>query len=292
MNDRIMNGIDCIDDSLIEEAMNYRRTRKPIYIAAGAAAAVMLIGTGFLLGTNYMQQYIASYSPPTTDGDTARAEDELTGAIPDEDGLTFGGVWDNGELNDSPIIIKSEPFTEEEAEKCVSANRSFIASSLWSDMESVLDRWDVNSDDVEFKVSTVPFYHIKATDINTLDGGFPIFPVFFGHDNTLVAFFEPYKADGELSMQISYSGPRHVKLNNVLHEYPDSAVAFVYCQGMDIAVTPDNKIYVIGGGDAIDVPDDIDIYSIYAGEYNTFCLSDIFENEQYITVRKEDVYEE
>ena len=39
MNDRIMNGIDSIDDSLIEEAMNYRRTRKPIYIAAGAAAA-------------------------------------------------------------------------------------------------------------------------------------------------------------------------------------------------------------------------------------------------------------
>ena len=79
MNDRIMNGIDSIDDSLIEEAMNYRRTRKPIYIAAGAAAAVMLIGTGFLLGTNYMQQYIASYSPPTEDGDTAQPDDSYSG---------------------------------------------------------------------------------------------------------------------------------------------------------------------------------------------------------------------
>ncbi|MBQ9384623.1 MAG: hypothetical protein IJT87_10360 [Ruminiclostridium sp.] len=293
MNDRIMNGIDCIDDSLIEEAMNYRRTRKPIYFAAGAAAAVMLIGTGFLLGTNYMQQYIASYSPPTADGNAAQTEDEPSGAAPDEaeyasstapaGGMTpelttvapTGGGWDTGELCTAEVVPTGEPLTDAEATEYLESCGSRLAQCLL--IEDGLPS--------EVMISRVGFCMVYAYgDRNEAYLTSKFFPVIV--DGKIKALIELIKYEGELIDQGYFGGSKWDTINNAFSEHPGESFAFVRCGFLDeLMIAPDGTAYQINYDSGAADRADFDLYSVYATEYNTFNLSEVIENGQYITVK-------
>ncbi len=310
MNDRIMNGIDCIDDSLIEEAMNYKRSRKPIYIAAGAAAAVMLIGTGFLLGTNYMQQYIASYSPPTADGYTAQAEDELSGAVSGEndgyvpDGglpaittapasggsgfserttvapggpgtVPAGGARGTGELCTAEVVPTGEPFTDEETTQFLESYGSDWARSL-------LIEGDLPS---EALISTVGFSRVYAYgDRNEVYLNDKFFPVIV--DGKIRACLELFRYEGDILPQGMFGGSRWDTINNAISEHPGETFAIVCCGFLDeLMIAPDGTAYQINYDSGAADRADFDLYSVYATEYNTFNLSEVIENGQYITVK-------
>ena len=218
------------------------------------------------------------------------APEELSGAAPDGESLKFGDVWDEGEFSDSGLTYVGTPFTEEEIEACFDKYLQTFISDLWSDYDSVTEYLEIKPDDPEIRVSKKGYCHIKATDTNTLDFDFMNFPVFIGE--YVVADITMFRAEGENLIQIGFGGTGSKNISRIFAEYSDSDIGFVYCRGMEIAVTQDGKAHVLGGGKSINVPDDLDLYSVYATEYNTFNFSEVLENEQYITLRKEDVYEQ
>ncbi len=265
MNDRIMNGIDCIDDSLIEEAMNYRRTRKPIYIAAGAAAAVMLIGTGFLLGTNYMQQYIASYSPPTADGDTAQPDESYSG------GDTKYG--DDGKiiLSDADVSFTGTVITADEIKAFIEREKVNIASFIRLETPGA---GDIN-------ISLVGYSHLQ-TDDNTVSLDFVTLPVFT--DSKIIGEVTLFRYDGEIHCTPSAGGTGWAMKTKMFSENPDKKIAFVYCgQYMELMIAPDNTIYNMWDGET-PLDDVSDRYAKYATEYNTFSFSKMIADKNYVTV--------
>ncbi len=265
MNEWIMNGIDSIDDSLIEEAISYKRSRKPIYIAAGAAAAVMLIGTGFLLGTNYMQQYIASYSPPTADGDTARTDDSYSG------GDTKYG--DDGKiiLSDADVSFTGTAITADEIKEIIEREKVYLASFIRLETPGA---GDIN-------ISLVGYSHLQ-TDNNTVSLDFVTLPVFT--EDRLIGEVTLFRYDGEIHCSPAAGGPGWAVKTEIFNKNPDKELAFVYVgQVSEYMIAPDSTIYGMWEGDSpLDtVPD---CYTKYATEYNTFSFSKMIADKKYVTV--------
>lgn len=265
VNEWIINGIDSIDDSLIEEAMNYKRTRKPIYIAAGAAAAVMLIGTGFLLGTNYMQQYIASYSPPTEDGDTEQPDDSYSG------GDTKYG--DDGKiiLSDADVSFTGTEINAEEIKEIIEREKVHIASVIRFETP---DAGDIN-------ISLVGYSHLQ-TDDNTVSLDFVTLPVFT--DDRLIGEVTLFRYDGEIHCSPAAGGSGWAAKTEIFNQNPDEELAFVYVgQFSEYMIAPDNTVYGMWEGESPldDVPD---CYTKYATEHNTFSFNKMIADKNYVTV--------
>ncbi len=307
MNEWIMNGIDSIDDSMIVEAMNYKRNRKPIYLAAGAAAAVLLVGTGFLLGTNYMQQYIASYSPPTADGGTSQTNsdmpsgDVLDGDVPDgvpaittasptggTPGLTTeaptgvgagdvfngGDGWGTGELNTALPVLTGDPLTEEEITEYLERyGRDLVQSVLIEDGLPA-----------EAMISTVGFCQVYAYgDRNEVYLTSRFYPIIVNGE--VKACLEMFRFNGEIFPQGLFGGSRWDTVNRAFSEHPGETFAFVRCGFLDeLMIAQDGTAYQLNYDSGAADRADFDLYSVYATEYNTFNLSEVLENGQYIKV--------
>lgn len=314
MNEWIMNGIDSIDDGMIEEAMNYKQTRKPLYIAAGAAAAIMLIGTGFLLGTNYMSQLTPDIYAPIAGGDTAQTEDEPSGAVNTDidgdvpDGAQYasttapevyvkpelttevptgvvkpelttvaptGAGWDTGELCTAEVVPTGDPLTEEEATEYLERNGSGLAQSLL--IEDGMPS--------EALVSTAGYCMVYAySDRNEAYLASKFFPVIV--DGKIKALIELSKYEGEIHPQGMFGGSRWDTINKAIAEHPGESFAFVRCGFLDeLMIAPDGTAYQINYDSGAADRAEFDLYSVYATEYNTFNLSEVLENGQYITVK-------
>lgn len=264
MNDRIMNGIDSIDDSLIEEAMNYRRTRKPIYIAAGAAAAVAVISAVAL--------------------SSITMHEELTGAVPDGDPAVTvaGGGKDTTVLSDNEISFTGEAPTDDELREYIEKNKNIFALLVMSETKDITG--DIN-------ISLAGHSYLKTSD-NTVALDNITYPIFA--DDSVIAEVTLFKVNGELLYTLSAGGGMRLdRINKALSEHPGEEFVFLYTGvNSEYMISPDNTIYDIRSISEVPLHSHDDWYNKYYTEHNTFNFSEVLENKQYITVRKEDVYEE
>ncbi|MBO6232042.1 MAG: hypothetical protein J6O50_15895 [Ruminiclostridium sp.] len=259
MNDFIVKGIDGIDDSLIEEAMNYKRTRKPIYIAAGAVAAIAVFSAVML---NILR--ITEPTVPTVDGG-AQTDDSYSGG-----GTNYG---EDGKiiLSDAKVSFTGTAITAEEIREIIEREKVTIASFIRHETPGA---GDIN-------ISLVGYSHLQ-TDNNTISLDFVTLPVFT--EDRLIGEVTLFRYDGEIHYSPAAGGPGWEVKTGIFDQNPDSELAFVYVgQLSEYMIAPDNTVYGMWEGESPldDVPD---CYTKYATEYNTFSFNKMIADKNYVTV--------
>lgn len=272
MNEAIINAIDNIDDNMVEEAITYRRSRKPLYIGLGTAAAVVLVGTGVLLGVKIMQPAIVSSVPPVVAG----------GADVPEEGDTFGGavVGDGGNilpLSDAEITYTGTAITADEVRELIEREKVNMASFIRLETPGA---GDIN-------ISLDGYTHLRADD-NTVSLDYMTLPV-FTDDEEIIGEVTLFRYDGELHCTPAAGGNGWQAKTKVFAVEPDRELAFVYfgvCG--ELVISPDDAVYNLNGYEdsgAVEAFDGVtDRYAKYATEYNTFCFSKMIAEKNYVTV--------
>ena len=259
MNEWIMNGIDSIDDSLIEEAISYKRSRKPIYIAAGAVAAIAVFSAVML---NIPR--ITEPTVPTVDGG-AQTDDSYSGG-----GTNYG---EDGKiiLSDAKVSFTGTAITAEEIREIIEREKVYLASFIRLETQGA---GNIN-------ISLVGYSHLQ-TDNNTVSLDFVTLPVFT--DDRLIGEVTLFRYDGEIHCSPAAGGPGWAVKTEIFNKNPDKELAFVYVgQVSEYMIAPDSTIYGMWEGDSpLDtVPD---CYTKYATEYNTFSFSKMIADKNYVTV--------
>lgn len=260
MNEWIMNGIDSIDDSIIEEAISYKRTRKPIYFAAGAVAAIAVISAVLLNLPHYTEPTI-----PTVDGGAAQTDDSYSGG-----GTKYG---DDGKiiLSDADISFTGTAITADEINEIIEREKVHIASVIRLETPGA----------GEINISLVGYSHLQ-TDNNTVSLDFVTLPVFT--DDRLIGEVTLFRYDGEIHCSPAAGGPGWEVKTGIFDQNPDEELAFVYVgQFSEYMIAPDNTVYGMWDDDSPldDIPE---CYAKYATEYNTFSFNKMIADKNYVTV--------
>jgi len=260
MNEWVMNGIDSIDDSIIEEAISYKRTRKPIYFAAGAVAAIAVISAVLLNLQSYTEPTI-----PTVDGGAAQTDDSYSGG-----GTKYG---DDGKiiLSDADISFTGTAITADEINEIIEREKVHIASVIRLETPGA----------GEINISLVGYSHLQ-TDNNTVSLDFVTLPVFT--DDRLIGEVTLFRYDGEIHCSPAAGGSGWAAKTEIFNQNPDEELAFVYVgQFSEYMIAPDNTVYGMWEGESPldDVPD---CYTKYATEYNTFSFGRMIADKNYVTV--------
>ena len=260
MNERLYKAIDGINDELIEEAAAFKRRpySKPLYLALGAAAAVALISFAVL---NIPREPVLPL-----DGDLAQTTTR-TGEIK-------SGGEGFGDFNPAPVTTSGEPFTAQEIMDYITVHAFEIAQMIRFDTPGV------NS----FRICTKGWCHVAAlTDRNEMKLDFIELPILSG--DRIVANVTLFRYEGEIVSSTGAGGVGWDYLNRPFIDYPDSDIAFVYYGfNGEAAITPDGHIYRMFDNIVGENNTGFDIYGVYAAGYNTFNLSEVLENKDYIEV--------
>jgi len=273
MNEWVMNGIDSIDDSIIEEAINYRRSRKPLYIGLGAAAAVvLLVGAGFLWGTNYMSQLTPDIYAPIAGGADEQDGEIYSGAFVGSDGDDGGFI-----PSDAEITYTGTAITAEEIREITEREKVTIASFIRLETPGA---GDIN-------ISLSGYTHLRADD-NTVSLDYVTLPV-FTNDKEIIGEVTLFRYDGELHCSPAAGGNGWQAKTKVFAVDPDSKLAFVYFGSCgELIISPEDTVYYLNGYEdngAVAAFDSVsDRYAKYATEYNTFSFGRMIADKNYVTV--------
>ena len=135
------------------------------------------------------------------------------------------------------------------------------------------------SGDISIAVSGYNYLQINDNSV-ALDS--VTLPVFSG--DRIIGEVLLFSYDGELHYSVLAGGTRWDTLNVIWSENPGKKMAFLYIgQFIELAVSPDNKIYDMRGeGEGLDKYDIT--YRKYAIGSNTYSLSDIIKDKKYVSV--------
>ena len=110
-------------------------------------------------------------------------------------------------------------------------------------------------------------------------------PVFTA-DNRIVGEVQLFRVDGEVHYSVAAGGPSWDRLTDIIAEHQGEKLAFVYVGSLIVdVIAPDNTVYPRLENSATGLDGVTSAFDDYAKQENTFCLAEIVENKQYVTVK-------
>jgi len=109
-------------------------------------------------------------------------------------------------------------------------------------------------------------------------------------DDEIVGSVSLFKSDGKIRFTTAAHGETFARLTNALKDNPDSELAFFYV-GLykEFALTPDNKVYQITSPVSLPLEEDVDYYSEFKTEYNTYSWKILNDENNFISVDVSDL---
>lgn len=262
MNAQFLNdAINLVDDDLISEAYFSAKRIKPFsaYKFFAIASTFLLVLTAVIIGVK------GNNNP----------EAELTTVGSDQFGgdVSFSGICDNG------IVYESSPYSDEEIMNFIEKNKEILAGNFALEYQ-IFDK--------PIKIAVKGYSPVYLGDSNKLILDNLILPVMI--DDEIVGSVSLFKSDGKIRFTTAAHGETFARLTNALKDNPDSELAFFYV-GLykEFALTPDNKVYQITSPVSLPLEEDVDYYSEFKTEYNTYSWKILNDENNFISVDVSDL---
>ena len=254
------NAVNGIRPELIEEAADITLAPgKPVYKFAAVAAVLALC----VAGGTFAISHISRTAEPEISN--IGGNDLYGGNAGDP---IYGNEFSISVPNGKPEI-KGTPFTDEEISAFIEENKNIIACTVSAEYQKFGE---------EIQIFTKGYYHAVLGEINCVDLDYLTLPICI--DNRIIANMEVTRYNGELLYNINAGGDKWDVMNEAL-EYSDD-IAFVFGGfSNEAAIAPDNTVFEI----TYDAKSTLTLgYDLLATEYNTFSLSELNDENNYITV--------
>lgn len=244
-SDKLLDAIGMLDDDLILDA---RKGRQAVDIPwkqiLAAAALVAVFSVAFAGKEAIIRTFHGIIKEPTTQ--------DLYAGI-DETEKKIGGLFDN------EVKTAGDGFSEDEIKCFLEKNKYDIVGAIAAEYGEF---------DTTYKISTDGFYHVSLGETTTLLLDSITLPVFA--DNKIISCITLLKNGNKTVYSVTSKGLRIDNLNKAVSENKNGELAFFYVNGInEIAVSSENKIYLIGGTDNVNIDNQTDLFKNYATEKNT-----------------------
>lgn len=259
-SDKLLDAIGMLDDDLILDARNGRQAVTVPWKQILAAAALIAVVTVAFAGKEaIIKTFHGVIKEPTT-------EDSYAGIEKTEKNIK--------NFLDGKIKTTGNGFSENEIKGFLEKNKYDIVGAIAAEYGKF---------DTTYKISTNGFYHISLGESVTLTLDSITLPVF--ENNEIISCLTVVKKDNETVYSVTSRGLRIDNLNKAVSENKNGELAFFYINGTDeIAVSSNNKIYLIRGGDDVNLDSQADLFKNYATEKNTVSCKDLNSKSDYISV--------
>lgn len=190
----------------------------------------------------------------------------------------IGLIRDSGGQSDTPkakeVKAVGEQLSEKEVEHLINENKDLIAGTFAAEYGYF------NKD---IRIFTKGYCHASLND-GTVNLEMLTLPVVA--DEKIIGTVDVFRDGKSLAYSLSSGGEIWANLNKAFDENPNAELVFAFAGNpLEIAITPDNKIYAVQSQNVDFLDNNADWYSLSKTPYNTFSKNELQNENNYIAVK-------